>query len=193
MDFVPREYCGWNHRFDDLGRRFRTLYCAGLQVTAFREALACLRTDTTAIREFRALFGETRGLVGRVTTEWRRELVLAPARIEILAGELVDIDDVALRRRLEWEHASLLEMHDMKNLDISQVRSKTRVVTQTITGSLYDQGTAGILFRSNLDDRPCLALFEGRARLVPDGEAVPLIPPPRGLVRVCREFQLTLE
>jgi hypothetical protein len=49
---------------------------------------------------------------------------------------------VELRHRLEHEHASLLAAHEMDHLDISQVRSKDRIVTQTVGRSLYTRGTS---------------------------------------------------
>ena len=89
------------------------------------------------------------------------------------SGALVDLDDIPSRERLARQHARLLAAHGMQHLDISEVRSRSRPVTQAISRSLYDEGAAGVRFRSNLDDQPCTALFEGR------GPTTPVAHPPR--------------
>ena len=60
--------------------------------------------------------------------------------------------------------------------NIAEIRSHTRIVTQTISRSLYEQGAGGVMFGSNHDDQPCYALFEGHARLITaeDAELVEL-------------------
>jgi hypothetical protein len=83
----------------------------------------------------------------------------------------------------------------MDHLDIAQIRSKDRPVTQAVTRFLAGQGAAGIAYGSNLDDRRCAALFEGRARLsrVPGSRPEPLTPAHPDLVAVCEELGLVLE
>ncbi len=80
----------------------------------------------------------------------------------------------------------------MRHLDISEVRSRTRPLTQAISRALYEEGAAGIGFRSNLDDRPCTVLFEGRARLAPAGAAIRLTQDVPELLQVCAEYSLVL-
>ena len=101
LEFVPHEYCSWEHRFDDPERRYRTLY-----------------------------------------------------------GAQHLLEELATR------HATLLAEHGMAQLNISEIRSKSRPVTQAISRDLYERGAAGLLFRSNQDDKPCVVLLEGRARFV---------------------------
>jgi len=129
--------------------------------------------------------------VGSVPREWLVQHALAPGRIDLDEGEFLSADDVTLRRRFEREHADLLVDHGMDHLDVSEVRSRDRIVTQTFGRFLYDLGAAGILYRSNLDDLPCLALFEGRALLTLDGELEALADLPPALLQVCDEFGLT--
>lgn len=43
--FIPRELCAWNHRFDDVRHRFRSVYVAELAETAIREVLAPARRE----------------------------------------------------------------------------------------------------------------------------------------------------
>jgi hypothetical protein len=88
----------------------------------------------------------------------------------------------------------MLAEHGMAHLDVAEVRSRTRCVTQHIGRTLYERGAAAIRFGSNLDDRPCYAVFEARGRLAPRGDTPPLeltadLPE---LVTVCNEYGLTL-
>ncbi|MBV9279481.1 MAG: RES domain-containing protein [Chloroflexi bacterium] len=46
LDFLPRNLASWQNRFDDVHRRFRTLYVAHEPVTCLREVLADLRPNT---------------------------------------------------------------------------------------------------------------------------------------------------
>jgi hypothetical protein len=156
--------------------------------------LADLRPDTTMLAEFHALFGPDAALsaaAGTVPTAFRRERVLAPAEL-VLDGALVDVDDPATRAGLERVHAAMLAEHGMRHLDVAEVRSRTRVVTQHIGRTLYEGGAAAIRFGSNLDDRPCYAVFEARGRLAPRGAPQELTPDLPDLVAVCDEYGLRL-
>jgi hypothetical protein len=172
------------------------LYAARDAITCLREVLADLRPDTTMLAELDDLFGPDAALTaaaGTVPAEFRRTRVLAPAGL-VLDGELVDVDDPATRAGLEREHAAMLAEHGMAHLDVAEVRSRTRCVTQHIGRTLYERGAAAIRFGSNLDDRPCYAVFEARGRLAPRGDTPPLdltddLPE---LVTVCDEYGLRL-
>jgi RES domain len=193
FDFSPREYCSWQSRFDDVQRLYRSLYVARDKLTCLREVLADLRANTKALTDFQELFAnEPFVIAGQVSAEFRQKRVLAPATIRILQGEFVDVDNVDVRTELEQRHASLLHEHGMNHLNIGEIRSDTRVVTQTISRSLYDQGAAGIVFHSRLDDCPCVALFESRANLIPAGDLEPLTDDVPELLRVCDEYNLVL-
>jgi hypothetical protein len=197
LDFIPLEHCGWQGRWDDPRRAYRTLYAARDVETCLREVLADLRPDTTMLAEFRELFGRDAGLeaaAGTVPAEYRRRRVLAAAYVVVDDGHLVDVDAARTRAALEREHAPLLAEHGMAHLDVAEIRSRTRVVTQHIGRVLYEGGAAAIRFGSNLDDRPCYAVFEARGHLAPRGRAQPLeltadLPP---LVAVCAEYGLAL-
>ena len=132
--------------------------------------MADLRPNTRMLAELAELFGEDRAIVeaaGAVSAgELRARRVLAQADMR-LEGPLVDVDEPAVLTDLEHRHAILLAEHGMEHLDISQIRSEDRIVTQTIGRSLHGDGAAGLAFGSNLDDQPCFALFEGRATLEP--------------------------
>jgi RES domain-containing protein len=195
LDYVPRHLCSWQHRWDDPRREYRTLYCAKAALTCLREVLADFRPNAKAIAEIKALFGEaTPALagVGEVAAEWRGAHELWPA-LAVSDEAFCDPDgEVELRTELEHEHAALLALHDMDHLDIAQVRSRDRIVTQTVGRELYERRYAGVRFGSNLDDQACYALFEGRAELAPNGEPAELTPELEPLRQVCEEFGLSL-
>jgi len=82
LGFVPSERRSYNNRFDDLRRRFGTLYCALLAETALREVLADLRPNAAAIARYLKLHGPQAATdlpTAPVSAVWRRRHVLAPA------------------------------------------------------------------------------------------------------------------
>lgn len=196
VNFVPREHCKWEHRFDDVNKSYRTLYCAESAITCLREVLADYRPNTKLLADFAEVFSpQEEGdltVAGIVSTDWRMNRVLVEAEIEISTGELVDIDSVPVREELTRSHARMLQEHGIQHLNISEIRSKDRIVTRTFSRYLYDKGAAGIRFRSNLDDRQVFALFEERARLRPVGPQIPMAQDVPELIRVCGEYALVL-
>jgi hypothetical protein len=192
---VPHDLCGWQHRWDDPQRQYRTLYCAESELTCLREVLADLRPNAKAIAELKELFGDdTPALqgVGEVAAEWRDAHLLCPA-LAVSEHQFCHLDaDVQLRNALEREFAELLAEQDMEHLDIAQVRSRDRIVTQTVGRALYERYYAGVRFGSNLDDQPCYALFEGRAVLEANGDPLELTRDLEPLQQVCEEFGLEL-
>jgi hypothetical protein len=194
LDYVHHRYIRWKHRFDDPEKQYRTLYCATERLTALREVLGDFRPNTKALAEFQEIFGpDAVGVLpaGVVSWAWRETNVLAPGRITA-HGSLVDLDDVAIRQQLERKHAALLADHGMEHLDISDVRSTHRPVTQHIGRWLYEEGAAGVLYKSNRDDLLCVALFEGAAQLEADGPVELLVHPIPELLQVCDEYNLIL-
>jgi hypothetical protein len=151
------------------------------------------------LAELRDLFGRDASVeaaAGTVPAGFRRERVVAAADLVLDDGELVDVDAPATRAALEREHAPLLAEHGMRHLDVAEVRSRTRLVTQRIGRGLYEAGAAAIRFGSNLDDRPCYAVFEARghlaARAAGEGAVLELDGDLPALVTVCAEYGLTL-
>lgn len=129
-----------------------------------------------------------------VTARWREEHLLAPAEL-VLDGELIDLSIPAVRTDLEQRHAGLLIEHGLAHLDLHEITSRRRVVTQTIAADLFDRCNAGALrFPSRLDGKPALVVFEGRGELVAAGDPVALNDhAPEVLLAVCREWGLELE
>jgi hypothetical protein len=137
--------CAWNHRFDDARRRFRTVYCAERPETSLREVLADFRPNLSAQRAFAEAFGAAalEDLpAAPVTARWREEHLLASAEL-VLDGELIDLTDPAVRADLEQRHASLLIEHGLAHLDLHEITSRRRVVTQTIAADLFERCDAG--------------------------------------------------
>ncbi len=68
-----------------------------------------------------------------------------------LNGPIYDLTDISQRQLVEERHAALLVEHGMRHLDLHEITTDRRVVTQTIAGDLYDEGAAAIRFPSHLD------------------------------------------
>jgi RES domain len=196
LGFVPLEVCEYSHRFDDLQRRFRTVYVAELAETSLRETLADFRPKLSTIGRFQQEMGAgaTQELVAwHVSAAWRAEHLLAPVRLK-LNGPIYDLTDISQRQLVEERHAALLLEHGMQHLDLHEITTDWRVVTQVIAGDLYDEGVAAIRFPSHLDGNPCIAVFEGRGDLDHDGEIMPLTDPaPEALLKIAADWRLTLQ
>jgi len=159
--------------------------------------LADLRPNAAAISRYLKLHGPQAAgdlPAAAVSASWRRRHVLAPARLE-LDGPVLDLTDVAQRREVELRHAELLAEHGMANLDLHEITTPRRTVTQMIAADAFERaGVAAIRFASRLDGLPCYAVFEGRGRLVSDGEILALTDPaPESLENVAASWQLKLE
>jgi hypothetical protein len=139
-------------------REYRTVYGAQYKVTAPREVLADLRPEAKARADF-AQFQLDQGVAvddlevpaAAVTPAWRAAHELAPARVE-RDGPLIELDEPGRLEELATRPASLLAEHGMRQLNISEICSKNRPVTQAVGRDLYERGAAGLPFRPNLDD-----------------------------------------
>jgi hypothetical protein len=196
LAFTPRALCSWNHRFDDVKREFRTVYCAEHPETSLREVLADFRPNPAARKDLADAFGPQalKDLPdASVTASWREEHRLAPAQMS-LDGDLVDLTDPQVRADLENRHTALLVEYNLEHLDLHEITARRRVLTQTIARDLFDRGAAALRFPSRLDGQPALTVFEGRGELVEAGEAIGLTDPaPQPLITVCTEWGLKLE
>jgi hypothetical protein len=196
LDFTPWEVLerlGWKHRFDHPDKLFRTLYCAEQRKTALREVVSDFRPNTKARLDFKKTFGQEHP-APQITAGFRENKGLAQGILRVSSGNLVNVDDPSLRHRFEQLNAELLVQHGMDHLDITQIRSKDRPVTQAFTRFIAGLGAAGALYGSNLDNQPCAALFEGRAFLIPVSGSTfePLTASHPDLVAVCGELGLVL-
>ncbi|MCV7029238.1 RES family NAD+ phosphorylase [Mycobacterium sherrisii] len=196
LDFAPRHLYGFSHRFDDIEHRFRTLYLAESELTCLREVLADFRPNVAARQRHVERYGPAAAAdfaTAPVTAKWRQENVLVRAKLE-LEGPVVDLTKARTRHQIEQRHATLLVGHGLKHLDLHEITTRRRIVTQTIAGDLFDTGVAAVRFPSSLDGKPCVALFEGRGDAHPAGNVVTLTdPPPVSLLTVASEWHLDLE
>jgi hypothetical protein len=200
LGFPPRSRYEWSHRFDDLQRRWRTLYCAWTAEAALREVMADLRPNLATIARYLERYGPDAAAElphEPVTRTWRRRNVLVPVRIVLADGaRLLDLTDVQECRRLEALHAQLLVEHGLGRLDLHEITTRRREVTRAIATRAYDEDRVGLVrYPSSVDlaATPCFALIEGRARLERAGEPVPLTdPPPPALEHVAAGWSMAL-
>jgi hypothetical protein len=76
LGFTPGELYEFSHRFDDIHRRFRTLYCAELPETCLREVLADFRPNLGALRRHVERYGPEAAqdfTPEPVTAQWRSQ------------------------------------------------------------------------------------------------------------------------
>ncbi|MFL5862806.1 MAG: RES domain-containing protein [Solirubrobacteraceae bacterium] len=128
-----------------------------------------------------------------MTAQWRRHHVLVPVELG-LDGPLVDLTDVPTRQEVEDRHLDLLLEHSLQHLDLHEITTGRRPITQTIAADLLDRAVSAVLFPSRLDGNACVALFEGRGTAILGGAAIALTdPPPEPLTDVTAPWRLVLE
>ena len=197
LNFTPHHLYDWSHRFDDAQHQFRSVYACRQQETALREVLADLRPNAAAIARFVEKFGEDARdelETEPVTEAWRRRNVLAPAEVVPEDARVLDLTAPATAHELEVAHAQLLDAHGLEHLDLHEITTRRRVVTQTIAADVYRRlDVAVVYFLSSRDGGECFAVLEGHAELAATGPHVALTDPaPPALVTVAKEWGLNL-
>ncbi|MEE6176818.1 RES family NAD+ phosphorylase [Mycobacterium sp. 050134] len=196
LGFTPLQLYQFGHRFDDIHRRFRTLYCAESAETCLREVLADFRPNLGALRRHVERYGPEAAqdfVAQPVTAQWRLQHVLVPTVLQ-LGVPLIDLTDVSTRQEVEDRHVELLLEHDLRHLDLHEITTSRRVITQTIAADLFDRGAGAVRFPSRLDGSACVALFEGRGTASAAGDPIALTDPAPGpLTNVTTPWGLTLE
>ena len=167
------------------------VYVAEFAETSLREVLADFRPKLSAIRRFQQEMG----------AEAAQELAaqpdhggLAPRACPCACASAAGRPDLRSHRRAaasrsSERHIDLLLKHDMRHLDLHEITTSRRVVTQAIAGDLYDDGASAIRFPSSLDGNPCVAVFEGRGNVELAGEillAAPTLRQQRSSTSLCR-------
>jgi RES domain len=110
LGFTPLELYQFSHRFDDIYRRFRTMYCAESPETCLREVLADFRPNLGARQRHIERYGPeaAQDFTDKpVTAQWRLQHLLVPTVLE-LGGPLIDLTDVPTRQEIEDRHVELL-------------------------------------------------------------------------------------
>jgi hypothetical protein len=149
LGFTSREMYQFSHRFDDIRRRFRTLYCAELPETCLREVLADFRPNLGAMRRHVERYGPEAAedfTPAPVTARWRAQHVLVPVVVR-LDGPLVDLTDVPTRQAIEERHVELLVEHDVEHLDLHEITTSRRAITQTIAADYSTEAPVPCAFR----------------------------------------------
>jgi hypothetical protein len=132
LGFTPLELYQFSHRFDDVHRRFRTLYCADSAETCLREVLADFRPNLGALRRHVERYGPEAAqdfTEKPVTAQWRIQHVLVPTVLK-LDGPLIDLTDVPTRQEIEHRHVDLLLEHDLQHLDLHEITTSRRAISR---------------------------------------------------------------
>ena len=128
-----------------------------------------------------------------VTARWRTQHILVPVVLR-LDGPLINLTDISTRQEIEEGHIELLVEYGMDHLDVHEVTTSRRVITQTIAADLFDRGAGAVRFPSRLDGQACLAVFEKRGTVEAAGNPIALTdPPPEPLTKVTAPWGLELE
>lgn len=174
LGFTPLELYQFSHRFDDIHLRFRTLYCADLAETSLREVLADFLPNLGALHRHLERYGPEAAqdfTEKPVTAQWRIQHVLVPTVLK-LDGPLIDLTDVPTRQEIEDRYVALLFEHHLQHLDLHEITTSRRAITQTIAADLFDRGAGAVRFPSRLDGNACVALFEGRGTASMAGDPI---------------------
>jgi hypothetical protein len=137
LAYTPWELYQFNHRFDDIRRRFRTLYCAESPETCLREVLADFRPNLAALHRHVQRYGPDAAqdfTIEPVTGQWRLQHVLVPVLLR-LDGPIIDLTQVPIRHEIENRHIGLLLEHGLEHLDLHEITTSRRVITQTIAAA----------------------------------------------------------
>jgi hypothetical protein len=190
LTWPPVELTGGG-RFDDPRREFRVLYAGGRRACFF-ETLAPFRPSVEALAAMRGVTGTDEMLPQAIVpADWYQKR--AVARLRLLPGQRwLDLRATQTHETLRTELASILLALGVRDLDLSEVLSRERRLTQAISRWAYDRGYGGIIYRSRFAAATSLwAIFEG-ARLEPAGVAEPILPDDPDLVAAARVFGLAI-
>jgi hypothetical protein len=192
--FVPRSLCSWSYRFDDPVKEYRTLYVAEDRLTCFLEVFQDLRPNAAAIALYSQMEDAGDGMdlheAGILTRTHLENRGLSPAKIRPEAVRLLAVEDLRVRRDLTKNLAPTLVAQSVNYLDLGEIRSDNRALTQAISRQAYEEGYHMLMFSSKIDGRPCFVLFENRSHLQQAGEPEPLAPDLPEIQTICELFSL---
>jgi len=191
----PLAWAPWNEigsgRFDDLRRQFRVLYAAAQRRGAFIETLARVRPSLEYLASVNAITSSERPPAPSVPTHWYHRRGVGQLRLGPRQRWL-DLRAPETREALRGEMARTLRDLGLSDLDVAGVIGPMRDLTQAIARWAYEQGYAGIAYRSRLDERLTLwAVFEGAA-FEPEGSPEPIGPHDPDLAAVAKLFGLSV-
>lgn len=192
----PLAWSPWDQigdgRFDDPQGEFRVLYAAVQRRGAFIETLARIRPSLEYLATVNAVIGGDKPPPGpSVPAHWYRRRGIGALRLGAHQRWL-DLRAPVTRETLRVEMARTLLDLGLSDLDLAGVIGPTRWLTQAIARWAYEQGYAGLAYRSRFDERLTLwAVFEGAA-FESVGPPEPITPEDPDLLGVARLFGLAV-
>ncbi len=187
----PPKAVGGAGRFDDPLGEFRVLY-AGQRRTCFLETLAPFRPSVEALAALQAIGGTDEPLPAPIVpADWYQKR--AVSRLRLLQGQQwLDVRATATHEALRAELAPQLATWGMKDLDLGDILSRDRRVTQAVGRWAYAAGYQGLVYASRFGSAASLwAIFEG-ARFEAVGVAQPIVPDDPDLLAAAKLFGLTI-
>jgi hypothetical protein len=102
-----------------------------------------------------------------VTAQWRPQHVVVPVLLR-LDGPMNDLTEVPIRHEIENRQIGLLLEHGLGHLDLHEITTSPRVITQTIAADLFARGASAPRRRGTPQPRQRalknLARLHGQAR-----------------------------
>ncbi|MEX2374733.1 MAG: RES family NAD+ phosphorylase [Dehalococcoidia bacterium] len=190
LAWPPEEVRGAG-RFDDPAAKYRVLY-AGQRRTCFLETLAWLRPSLETLAAMKAVRGTDEPMPSwSVPPDWYQKRAVAALRLRP-GQRWLDVRATETHEVLRAELASELTAWGLTDLDLGDVLSRNRQVTQRISRWAYAYDYHGIVYASRFNAGASLwAIFEG-ALFDAVGVAQPILPGDPDLVEAARLFGLEI-
>lgn len=170
LDLAPWTLAPFDGRFDDPEQEYRVRYVGVSRRGAFIERLAKYRPDLDAIAAINDVQADAPALVPNLDAGWLDANEIASAAVDVpLDNGIVDLssgDGMALAYPA-IEAAKRRTGRTLHDYDAAVLLSATpREFTQSISRYLFENGFAGIAYRSRFAlEELCVAFFEGRHAL----------------------------
>lgn len=187
----PPEDVHGTGRFDDPLGEFRVLY-AGQRRTCFQETLSVYRPSIEALAALQAVGNTDEPLPApAIPAGWYQ--TRAVSRLRLLPGQQwLDVRAKDTLEALRAELAAKLSEWGMADLDLSDVVSRDRRLTQAISRWAYAEGYHGVVYASRFGSGTSLwAIFE-TAQFEAMGVAQPILPDDPDLLAVAKLFGLAI-
>lgn len=187
---APWKYGPFEGRFDDPDAEYRVRYAGLSSFGAFVERISRHRTDLDVLAELNAVEHASLAVIlPSLPPRWLEENASGSATLDVPHDngliDLITSDGIAAAYPAV-EHARRRAAFVLRDYDASTLLSGTpRRFTQAISRYVYDNGFAGIAYRSRFaPEELCVALFESRHALVSETSA-PIAADDADLLRAC--------
>lgn len=67
---------------------------------------------------------------------------------------MIDLTDIPTRQEIEDRHVELLLGHELQHLDLHEITTSRRAITQTIAADLFDRGAGAVQGTASLAGDP---------------------------------------